>query len=236
VVLRLGRENESWGYRRIHGELAALGIAVAPSTVWQILKDALGSTRRLAGTALAGRSSCDPRGRESWRWTSSPLTCSMARKVYVFAVIEHGNRRVRVLGVTEHPVQSWVVQQARNLLMDLEDAGHERSSSCMIGTPASRRRSMPCSRRPDPGHPLRRSGTANERDRRTLGGQRRGECLDRMLVTGERHLQLVLSDYADHYNSHRPHRRCSRTCPQGERIRQQKWPICAFRAGTGSAA
>ena len=40
VVLRLARENESWGYRRIHGELAGLGITVAPSTVWQILKNA----------------------------------------------------------------------------------------------------------------------------------------------------------------------------------------------------
>jgi transposase len=40
VVLRLARENESWGYRRIHGELAGLGITVAPSTVWRILKDA----------------------------------------------------------------------------------------------------------------------------------------------------------------------------------------------------
>jgi transposase len=40
VVLRLAWENESWGYRRIHGELAGLGITVAPSTVWQILKDA----------------------------------------------------------------------------------------------------------------------------------------------------------------------------------------------------
>jgi putative transposase len=40
VVLRLARENESWGYRRIHGELPGLGITVAPSTVWRILKDA----------------------------------------------------------------------------------------------------------------------------------------------------------------------------------------------------
>jgi putative transposase len=40
VVLRLARENESGGYRRIHGELAGLGITVAPSTVWQILKNA----------------------------------------------------------------------------------------------------------------------------------------------------------------------------------------------------
>jgi transposase len=40
VLLRLARENEAWGYRRIHGELAGLGIAVVPSTVWQILKSA----------------------------------------------------------------------------------------------------------------------------------------------------------------------------------------------------
>jgi transposase len=40
LVLRLARENESWGYHRVHGELAALGVTVAPSTVWQILKDA----------------------------------------------------------------------------------------------------------------------------------------------------------------------------------------------------
>src|SRR5205823_3847346 len=40
LVLRLARENVDWGYRRVHGELAALGIKVAPSTVWEILKDA----------------------------------------------------------------------------------------------------------------------------------------------------------------------------------------------------
>jgi putative transposase len=55
-------------------------------------------------------------------------------------VIEHGTRRVRVLGATENPVQSWVVQQARNLLMDLEDAGtrvkfvlHDRDASFTAG-------------------------------------------------------------------------------------------------------
>ena len=79
VVLRLARENESWGYRRVHGELAALGITVAPSTVWQILKDA-GIEPAPAGTALGGRSSCGRRRRGSWRWTSSPLTCAMARR------------------------------------------------------------------------------------------------------------------------------------------------------------
>ncbi len=39
LVLRMAHENPNWGYRRIHGELAGLGIAVAPSTAWEILKD-----------------------------------------------------------------------------------------------------------------------------------------------------------------------------------------------------
>jgi transposase len=54
VVLRLARENESWGYRRIHGELAGLGITVAPSTVRQILKSA-GISRAPRLSALQSR-------------------------------------------------------------------------------------------------------------------------------------------------------------------------------------
>ncbi|MGH3285499.1 MAG: hypothetical protein ACRDPD_12590, partial [Streptosporangiaceae bacterium] len=53
-VLRLARENESWGYRRIHGELAGLGIKVAPSTVWQILNRAgIGPAPRRDGLGWA---------------------------------------------------------------------------------------------------------------------------------------------------------------------------------------
>ena len=40
LVLEMARDNPGWGYRRIHGELAGLGHKLAPSTVWQILKDA----------------------------------------------------------------------------------------------------------------------------------------------------------------------------------------------------
>ena len=43
----------------------------------------------------------------------------------------------------------------------------------------------------------------------------RRECLDRMLITGERHLQLVLSEYIDHYNVHRPHRALQQSPPAG---------------------
>ncbi len=90
VVLRLARENESWGYRRVHGELAALGIIVAPSTVWQILKDAgIDPAPRRDGPGWAEFLRSQAQGILALDF--SPLTCSMARKVYVLAVIEHGN-------------------------------------------------------------------------------------------------------------------------------------------------
>jgi hypothetical protein len=66
-------------YRRIHGELAGLGITVAPSTVWQILKNAgIDPAPRREGPGWP--SSCGPRRRGSWRWTSSPPTCSTERR------------------------------------------------------------------------------------------------------------------------------------------------------------
>ena len=135
VVLRLARENESWGYRRIHGELAGLGITVAPSTVWQILKSAgIDRAPRRDGPGWAEFLRSQAQGILALDFFAADLL--NGTKVYVLAVIEHGTRRIRILGATGHPVQSWVVQQARNLLMDLEDAGtrakfvlHDRDAS-----------------------------------------------------------------------------------------------------------
>ncbi|MFE2070009.1 helix-turn-helix domain-containing protein [Streptomyces sp. NPDC059467] len=122
LVPRLARENSSWGYRRIHDELAALGIKVAPSTVWKILRahgiePAPERDRQTRATFLRGQAhailACD-------FFTAATLN---GATLYVFAVIEHANRRIRVLGATAHPTADRVTQAARNLVMDLQDAG-----------------------------------------------------------------------------------------------------------------
>jgi putative transposase len=114
LVLRLARENDSWGYRRIHGELLVLGIKVAASTVWEILKE--------AGIDPAPERSCTTWAAFLRSQAEAILAADFfevltltGTRLYVFAVVEHATRRVRVLGATAHPTAAWVTQAARNL-------------------------------------------------------------------------------------------------------------------------
>jgi transposase InsO family protein len=134
--------------------------------------------------------------------------------VYVLAVIEHGTRRIRILGATQHPVQSWVVQQARNLLMDLEDAGvsvkfvlHDRDASFTAAFDAVFQAV---------GVRVVRSAVQaprmNSIMERWIGSCRR-ELLDRTLLWNQRHLMGVLREYEDFHNTHRPHRTLNQAAP-----------------------
>ncbi|MGH3374957.1 MAG: helix-turn-helix domain-containing protein [Actinoallomurus sp.] len=122
LVLRLVREYPQWGYRRVHGELLVLGVKVAASTVWEILQD--------AGIDLAPERAAGTWAGFLGSQADALLACDFLEMValagarfYVLAVIEHRTRRIRILGATAHPTASWVVQAARNLVMDLQDAG-----------------------------------------------------------------------------------------------------------------
>ncbi len=212
-VLRLARENESWGYRRIHGELAGLGITVAPSTVWEILKRAgIEPAPRRDGPGWAEFLGSQAQGILALDFFTADLL--NGTKVYVLAAIEHGTRRIRILGATGHPVQAWVVQQARNLLMDLEDAGtrvkfviHDRDANFTLAFDdvfmASGARVI---------RSAVQAPRMNSIMERWIGNCRR-ELLDRTLVWNHRHLMTVLREYEDFHNTHRPHRSLKQAAP-----------------------
>jgi transposase InsO family protein len=213
VVLRLARENESWGYRRIHGELAGLGITVAPSTVWQILKSAgIDPAPRRDGPGWAEFLRSQAQGILALDFFTADLL--NGTKVYVLAAIEHGTRRIRVLGATEHPVQPWVVQQARNLLMDLEDAGTQ-VKFVLRDRDASFTTMFDAAFEAAGARVIRSAVQAprmNSVMERWIGSCRR-ELLDRTLVWNQRHLMTVLREYEDFYNTHRPHRALKQAAP-----------------------
>jgi putative transposase len=116
----MARENPNWGYRRIHGELAGLGIAVAPSTVGEILKDngiePSPERDRLTWTTVLRSQAAANLAADFFE--VQPLT---GARLYALAVLEHATRRGWILGVTAHPTATWTTQMAQNLVMDLQD-------------------------------------------------------------------------------------------------------------------
>ena len=215
LILRMAAENPTWGYRRIHGELARLGQKVAPSTVWLLLK----------------RCGIDPAPRRaSLTWqqflaaqAEGILACDffhaetvLLKRLYVLFVLEVSTRRVHILGVTANPTGEWVAQQARNLLMDIadrieqftflvrdRDAKFTDTFDAIFASEGIRILRTPM-----------RAPRANAFAERWVGTVRR-ELLDRMLLLGRRHLEIALLGYVAHYNQHRPHRALGQAPPQG---------------------
>ncbi|GHJ11272.1 hypothetical protein TPA0907_56390 [Micromonospora humidisoli] len=122
LVLRLARENSTWGYRRIHGELLVLGVKVAASTVWEILHQA-GVDPAAERTTSTWATFLRAQAQAVVVADFFETTTLTGARLYVLAVIDHATRRIRILGATAHPTAAWVAQIARNLVMDLEDAG-----------------------------------------------------------------------------------------------------------------
>ncbi|MEU9546672.1 integrase core domain-containing protein [Streptomyces mirabilis] len=213
LVLRLAHENSSWGYRRIHGELAALGIQVAASTVWEILKE--------HGIPPAPE-------RQSTTWAEflhgqaeALLACDLfeartltGSRLHVFAVIEHATRRVRILGATAHPTAAWIVQLGRNLLMDLEDAGSR--AKFLIRDRDSKFTAAFDALLADAGLKVVTTGIRiprmNSLMERWIQTCRR-ELLDRTLIWNQSHLLYALREFETFYNCHRPHRTLKQAAP-----------------------
>lgn len=205
LVLRLVRENPTWGYRRRHGELLVLGVRVAASTVWEILQDAgipPAPERASSTSADFLRSQADVLlACDFFETVTSP-----GARLYEFAVTEHASRRIRIPGATAHPTAAWMTQTAKNLVMDLEDT-HCRARhlirdrdgkfpALFDAIPADARiESTPSGVR------IPRMNAIMERWVLTC----RREPLDRTLIRNHRHLLHALREFEQFYNEHRPH-------------------------------
>jgi putative transposase len=189
LVLRLARENARWGYKRIHGELLGLGISLAPSTVWAIL--------RRHGIEPAPR-----RAALSWpeflrAQASSIIACDFLtvdivwlRPLHVLFFMVLARRQVYFGGVTANPDERWVTQQARNLLMDLPE--QEQPIRFLVrDRDAKFTRAFDDVFRSEGIDVIRtpvRAPRAKAHAERWVGSLRR-ECLDWMLILGRRQLE-----------------------------------------------
>jgi transposase InsO family protein len=210
LILRLARENPCWGYRRIQGELKKLGMSVSATTIRTVL---CGNGLRPAPRRASVTWRAFLRAQASGIVAADFFTVEAVRRktLSILFLIELQTRRVRLVGVTDHPNGPWVVQRAREFSM-----GRQAETTAETGAPQFliRDRDSKFPRAFDDVFasdgiqiittPIQapNANAVAERWVRTV----RPECLDWMLIWGRRHLERVLDEYVRHYNDERPHR------------------------------
>jgi len=224
LIVRLARENPRWGYQRIKGELLRLGVLVSATAIQATLRrhgldpaprrGSSGTWRAFLRQQAAGIVACD----------FFTVDTVWLKRLQVLVFIELDTRRVQLAGVTANPNGSWVTQQARNLLLALDEHGQQ------IRFPL-RDRDAKFSRSFDDVFaaegiqvlrtPVRapKANAYAERWVRTV----RAECLDWLLIVGRGQLEQVLRIYVRHYVRHEVPR--IRAGMEGPR----RWPVAAGR-------
>jgi transposase InsO family protein len=204
----MAKSNPDWGHRRVQGELNRLGHRIAPSTVWQILHDAgLGPAPRRAGPTW--RAFLRAQAKYIVAVDFVRIDTVLLKRLYALILIEHGTRRVHLLGVTTHLTGAWTTQAARNALMNLDAAGHGAQVRYVIRDRDSRFTAAFDAVFEAEGIQILRSPIRAPRAdaicERVVGTLRR-ERLDKVLVLHEEHARRVLIEWMHHYRHGRPHR------------------------------
>jgi putative transposase len=208
LIEQFARQNPTWGYQCIQGELLKVGRRVGASTIRRILQ----SLRIPPAPTRADRT--------TWRQflrtqATTMLACDFfhvdsavtLQRIYVFFVIEVQTRHVHIFGTTTNPDRPWTTQQARNLVADLGDRTAEfrflirdRAGQFTIAFDAVFADTGIQIIKITPRRP--QANAYAERFVRTV----RAELTDPMLIFGQRHLRHVLAEYESHYNRQRPRR------------------------------
>src|SRR6267143_1155823 len=208
LIRRMSRENSEWGASRIHGELLMLGFEVAQSTVSKyMVRDGSPSQSwktffRNHAEAIAAIDLC----------VVPTLTFE---RLFAFLVLGHGRRQLLWYAVTRHPTAEWLAQQILEAFpWNAAPTYLVRDNDRAYGQAFTRRlRTMGIRDRPiSP-----RSPWQNAYVERLIGTLRR-ECLDHVLIYGERHLRRVLTLYSLYYNETRTHLGLGKDAPLGRAV------------------
>jgi transposase InsO family protein len=207
LVIRMAKENPTWGYTRIRGALRNLGLDVGRTTIARILAE----------------DGIDPAPMRPERWstflkahwgaigggdffTVEVVTLHGLVRHHVFFVIDLATRQVQIGGIVKEPYGDWVMNVMRGML-DCVDGfllGKRRLilDRDPVFTPEVRgflsRSGVQVARLPS------RSPNLNAHAERFIGSVRR-ECLSRVVPIGEAHLRKLLTNYVDHYHRERNH-------------------------------
>ncbi len=209
LIVRLAKENKSWGYDRIAGALANLGYTISDRTVGSILKR--------HGLAPA------PERKRTTTWkdfirthwdllvatdffTAEVWTARGLATYYILFFIRLSTREIYVAGITPHPNQRWMTQIARNITMD--EWGFLASGQSLIHDrdgkfcPDFQKTLEMAGVRSIPLPP--RSPNLNAYAERWVRSVK-DECLSNVILFGERSLRRALGEYAEHYHQERNH-------------------------------
>jgi transposase InsO family protein len=196
LIQRMTNENPLWGAPRIHGELLKLGFEIAESTVSKYMIRRRGPPSQTWRTFLRNHS-------EAIAAIDLCVVPTLTFEcLFAFLVVGHGRRQLLWFAVTRHPSAEWLAQQiveafpwdeAPTYLVRDNDRAYGQAFTNRIRTMGIRDRPI-----------SPRSPWQNAYVERLIGTLRR-ECLDHVLIYGERHLRRILTLYSLYYNETRTH-------------------------------
>jgi putative transposase len=204
LVSRMAAANPLWGAPRIHGELLKLGIDVAQRTVSRLMP------KRRSPPSQTWRTFLTNHVRDLVSIDFFTVPTARLRVLFVLVVLAHHRRRVVHFNVTEHPTAHWSAQQIVDafpddsapsyLLLDRDQVYGQQFRHRVKGMGIDEVFTAP------------HSPWQNPFAERLIGSIRR-ECLNHVLVLGERHLRSILARYFDYYHRARTHLSLDKDAP-----------------------
>ncbi len=209
LIRRLCRANPLWGAPRVHGELLKLGIEVSESAVSKYMIKHRGPPSQNWRTFLQNHAN------ELSALDFFTVPTAKFRLLFVLVIMSHDRRRILHFNVTQHPSAAWTARQVveaygadnapRFLVRDRDAIYGETFQRQVTALKIQEVLTAP------------RSPWQNAYAERVIGSIRR-ECLNHMIVSGERHLRRILRSYVDYYNETRTHLSLDKDAPEGRPI------------------